>query len=161
MVVFKWSDKVEVSAYIIYSPLCGGLYKEEEDSLFSWSVIDTYAKMNCFTCSKEGNDQIFPEDQYNEQFKNCRGNIHNGRFQSQTLKEKRKIEDTCSKYAGSAKFNVIPREGNPSIQIKSYRDQCCEHMISNGIFYVLSLPDPHNKEKKWDLLLHQSRFPLD
>ena len=26
---------------------------------------------------------------------------------------------------------------------------------------VLSLPDPRNKEKMWDLILHQSRFPLD
>ena len=26
---------------------------------------------------------------------------------------------------------------------------------------VFFLPDPRNKEKRWDLLLHQSRFPLD
>ena len=26
---------------------------------------------------------------------------------------------------------------------------------------VFSLPDPRNKEKRWDLLLHQSRFPLE
>ena len=25
----------------------------------------------------------------------------------------------------------------------------------------LSLPDTRNKEKKWDLLLYQSRFPLE
>ena len=34
-------------------------------------------------------------------------------------------------------------------------------MINNGMWDVFSLPDPHNKEKRWDLLLHQSRFPLD
>ena len=33
MVVFKWSDKYEGSGDNIDSPLCGGLYKEEEDSL--------------------------------------------------------------------------------------------------------------------------------
>ena len=26
---------------------------------------------------------------------------------------------------------------------------------------VFSLPDPRNKEKNWDLLLHQFRFPLE
>ena len=26
---------------------------------------------------------------------------------------------------------------------------------------VFSFPYPHNKEKRWDLLLHQYRFPLD
>ena len=26
---------------------------------------------------------------------------------------------------------------------------------------VFSLPYPHNKEKKWGLLIHQSRFPLE
>ena len=34
-------------------------------------------------------------------------------------------------------------------------------MINNEIWDVFSLPDPRNKEKRWDLLLHQSRFPLD
>ena len=117
--------------------------------------------MNCFTCSKENDDWIVPEDQYNEEFKNWRGPIHNGQFRSQNLKEKRKTEGTCSKYAGSAKFNGIPREGNPAIPIKSYKDQFRAHMIRNGLWDVFYLPDPCNKEKMWDLLLNQSRFPLE
>ena len=73
----------------------------------------------------------------------------------------RKTEDTCSKYAGSVKFYGIPREENPEITIKSYKDQCREHMIRNGMWDVLSITDPQNKEKEWDLLIHQSRFPLE
>ena len=34
-------------------------------------------------------------------------------------------------------------------------------MISNGMWDVFSLPYSHNKKKRWDLLLHQSRFPLE
>ena len=34
-------------------------------------------------------------------------------------------------------------------------------MINNGMWDVFSLPDPRNKEKRWGLLLQQSRFPLD
>ena len=79
----------------------------------------------------------------------------------QTLKEKRKTEETCSKYAGSAKFNGIPREGKPAIPIKSYKDQCREHMIRNGMWDIFSLPDPHNKDNKWDIILNQSIFPLE
>ena len=109
MVVIKWSDKVEGSRNNIDSPLCGGLYKEDEDSLFPWSGIDSDANMNSFTWSKENDDWIVPEDQYNEEFKNWRGPTHNGQFRSQNLKDKRKTEKTCSKYAGSAKFNGIPR----------------------------------------------------
>ena len=66
MVVFKWSYKVEGSGYNIDSPLCSGLYKEEEDSLVPWSGTDPDAKMNCFTWSKQNNDWIVPEDQYDE-----------------------------------------------------------------------------------------------
>ena len=117
--------------------------------------------MNCFTWSEEENDWIVSGDQYNDEFKNWKGPIHNGQFRSQTLKEIRKTEETCSKYAGSAKFNGIPREGKPAIPIKSYKDQCREHMINNGMCDVFSLPDPRNKEKKWDIILHQSRFSLD
>ena len=40
MVVIKWLEKVEGSGDNIYSPLCGGLYKEEEDSLVPWSGTD-------------------------------------------------------------------------------------------------------------------------
>ena len=44
---------------------------------------------------------------------------------------------------------------------KSYKDQYLEHMIRNVMWDVLSLPDPVNTEKKWDLLLHQYIFHLD
>ena len=130
MVVVKWSEKVEGYVDDIDSPLCGGLYKEETD-IFPWSGTHPDAKMNFFTCSKEDNDWIVSGDQYNEEFKNWKGPIQNGQFHSQTLKEKLKTEETCSKYAGSAKFNGIPREGNPAIPIKSYKDQCRDHMINN------------------------------
>ena len=92
MVVFKGSDKVEGSGDNIDSPLCGELYKEEKDSLLSWSGTDPDAKMNSFTWSKDIDDWIVPEDQYDEEFKNWRGPIHNGQFRSHTLKEKIKTE---------------------------------------------------------------------
>ena len=116
--------------------------------------------MNFFTWFKDNHDWIFPEDQYNEELKNWRGPVHNVQFRSQTLKEKRKTEDTCSNYAGSSKCNGIPREGNTAIPIKSYKYQCRDHMIRNGMWDVLSLPDPLNKEKRWYLLLRQSIFTL-
>ena len=52
MLIVKWSENMEGSGDNIDSPLCGGLYKEEEDSLVLWSVIDPDAKVNCFTWSK-------------------------------------------------------------------------------------------------------------
>ena len=70
-------------------------------------------------------------------------------------------EETCSKYAGSVKFNGIPRERNPAIPIKSYKDQCREHMIRNGVWNVFYITDSQNKEKEWDLILHHSKFPLE
>ena len=66
MAVVKYSDKVEGSGDDIDSPLCSRLYKEEEYSLVPWSGTDPDAKMNCFAWSKENNDWIFPEDQYDE-----------------------------------------------------------------------------------------------
>ena len=61
MVVFKRSEKLEGSGDNIGSPLCGGLYKEEDDSLVPWSVTYPYANMSFFTWSKENNDWIFQE----------------------------------------------------------------------------------------------------
>ena len=117
--------------------------------------------MNFFTWSKVNNDWIFPEDQYDDEFKNWRGPIHIGQFCSQTLKEKINTEEACSKYAGSAKFNGIPRKGKTEIPTKSDKDQYRDNMINNGMWDVFYLPDSHNKQKRWDLLLHQSIFHLE
>ena len=96
---------------------------EEKDSLVPWSGKYPDAKMNCFNWSKQNNDWIVPEYQYDEEFKNWRGPMHNSRFCSQTLKGKIKKKETCYNYAGSAKFNGIPIEENPVIPIKFYNDQ--------------------------------------
>ena len=64
--VFKCSDKVEGSRDNIDTPLCGGLYKEEDNFLVNWLGKDTDAKMNCFTWFKKDSDWIVPGDQYNE-----------------------------------------------------------------------------------------------
>ena len=66
MVIIKWSEKLEGSGDNIDSPLRGGLYQEENDSLVPWSVTDPDAKKNFFAWSKENNDWIVPVDQYNE-----------------------------------------------------------------------------------------------
>ena len=76
----------------IDSPLCGEVYREEDNSLVPWSGTDLDAKMNCFTWYKDNNDWMIPGDQYDEEFKNWRRYIRNGQFRSQTLKWKRKKE---------------------------------------------------------------------
>ena len=92
MVVVKYSDKVEGYRENIDAPLCDRLYKEEDDYLIPLSVKDPDDKMNCFTWCKEDNDWIFPGDNYNKEFKNWQGPIHNGQFRLQNLKQKRKKE---------------------------------------------------------------------
>ena len=161
MVVIKLSDAIKGRRVKVDGPKCGGLYKEDNESIITWSGTDPGAKMNSFTWSTEENDWIFLGNQYNEEFNNQKGHINNVQFYQQNLKWMRKTEETCSKYAGPVKFNGIPREGNQEIPIKYCKDQCREHMTNNGMWDVLSLPDPCNKEKRWDIILHQYRFPLD
>ena len=126
-------------------------------SIVPWSVTDPDAKMNSFNWSKQENDWIVIGDQYNEQFNNWQGLINKGQFCSQNIKEKINTEETCSKSSGSFDFNGIPREGNPEIPIKSHKDKCRDHIIWD----VFSLTDPPNKDKKWEILIHQSRFSLE
>ena len=57
-------------------------------------------------------------------------------------------EEICSKYTGSVKFNGIPRERNREIPINSYKDQCLDHMIRNGMWDVFSTKDRQNKERR-------------
>ena len=66
--------------------------------------------MNSFTWSTYDNYWIVLGDHYNEEFNNWKGPIDNVQLLQQNLKEMRKTEETRSKYAGSVKFNGIPRE---------------------------------------------------
>ena len=161
MVAVKWPHAIKGPIVKVDGPLCGGLYKEDYRFIVIWSGKYPDSNLNCFTWSKEQNNWIVPGDQYNEEFKNWRGPIHNGQFRPQTIKKKIRTERVCSKFSGSIKFNGIPREVNLEIPIKSYKGLCRDHMIKNGIWHVFFLPELRNKEKKWDILLHQSIFPLE
>ena len=94
MLVVKYSDNVERSVDNIDAPLCGGLYNKEDNSLVTWSGTDPDAKMNFLTWSKEDNGWIVPGNQYNEELNNQQGPMHNGQLLSQTLKDKRRKEET-------------------------------------------------------------------
>ena len=158
MVVIKWPDTIKWPIVKLDGPQCGGLYKGDHGYIIPWSGTDPDAKINSFTWSTEENDWIVLGYQYYKDFNNWKGPMNNGQFRQLNLNEMRKTEETCSKYTGSVKFNGIPREGMPAIPIKSYQDQCCEHTIRNGIWYVFFIADHQNKQNEWDILLHQYRF---
>ena len=109
------------------------------------SGIDPDTKMNSFTWSTEENDWVDLGDQYNEDFNNWKEPINNGQLHQENLKEMRNTEEACSKYAGPVKLYGIHREGNPEIPIKSYKYQCREHMIRNGMWNVFYITDSQNK----------------
>ena len=67
----------------------------------------------------------------------------------------------CSKFLGYVKFNRIPIEVNPAIPIKSYKDQCREHIIGNGMWYVFSFLYPCKQDTTWEIFLNQYIFHLD
>ena len=73
MVVIKWSDAIKGPGVQVDGSLCGGLYKEGNGSIISWSGTDPDANMNSFTWSTEENDWILLGDKYNEDFNNWKG----------------------------------------------------------------------------------------
>ena len=145
MVVIKWSYAIKGPRVKVDGPLCGGLYKDDHGYIIPWSGTDPDANINSFAWSKDEKAFIVLGYQYNEEFNNWRGTINNGQFRKQNLKENLNTEETGYKYTGSVNFDGIPREGKPAISIKSYKDQCREHMIRNGIWYVFSIINPQNK----------------
>ena len=149
MVVKNISDAIKGPRVKVDGPLCYGLYNKYHGWIVTWSGTDPYTNLNCFTWYKEDNDWIVLGDQYNEKCKNLQGPIHNVQFCPRTLKKRRRTDRMCSKSLGYVKLNGMYREGSTEIHIKSYRDQCCEHMIRNGMRDIFSIPEPLNKEKKW------------
>ena len=56
MMVIKWADAIKGRRVKVDGPQYGGLYKEDNESIITWSGTDPDAKMNYFTCSTEEND---------------------------------------------------------------------------------------------------------
>ena len=56
MVVIKWPNAIQGRRVKVDGPQCSGLYKEENESIISWSGTDPDAKTNSFTWSTEEND---------------------------------------------------------------------------------------------------------
>ena len=133
IVVIKWSDAIKGPRVKVDGPQCGGLYKEDHGSIITWSGTDTDTKINSFPWSTDDNDCIVLGYHYNEELINWKGPIKNGQFLQNNIKDTRKTEEKCSKYAGSVRFNGIPREGKPAILIKSYKYQWRENMIRHGM----------------------------
>ena len=142
----------------IDTPLFGGSLNHRGGSIFTWSGTDSYSKMNIFTLSKTENYWILSGDEYNEKFKNCQGNPHNGQLGDNNPVYKIKTDKTCFKSSGYVNFTVIYIEGNMEIPIKSYKYQRRGHMIRNGMLGIFYLPYLYNKEKHWDVFLNKSRF---
>ena len=86
MVVIKWSDAIKGPRFKVDGPQCGGLYKEDNESIIPWSGTDPDTKMNSFTWSTEENYWIFLGNQYNEDFNNWKEHINNGQFRQQNIK---------------------------------------------------------------------------
>ena len=53
MVVIKLSDAIKGQRVKVDGPQCGGLYKEDNESITPWSGTDPDAKINSFTWSTE------------------------------------------------------------------------------------------------------------
>ena len=127
MGVVKWSSPRDE----VYGPLCVGLYKEDDGSILTWSVMDLDENIIFFNWSRKDNNWVVTGDQYNNEFKKWRGSIHNGQSHEQALNKTKRTDRICSMFSGSVKCNGIPRVVNPKIPIKYYKDQRREHMIKN------------------------------
>ena len=57
-------------------------------------------------------------------------------------------------------FNGIPKDGNPTIPINSYEEQCRVHMIQNRIWDILYITDTQIADTYLDLFNYQVIFPV-
>ena len=69
MVVFKWSNVVEVPRVKLDGPLSGGLYKVYYGHIVTWPGMYPDANMDCLTWSIKSNDWVVPGDLYNKKKK--------------------------------------------------------------------------------------------
>ena len=106
---------------------------------------------------------ICPSASYDPNAPNHQGPVHPGQYHPRSVKEEKKVQASCTGFTG-AKFSGISLgkagKGGNSYSVKTYKDSVRNHMIKNGMWDMFFLPDPTNKDIKWDLFYNHSRFPL-
>ena len=110
--------------------------------------------MNCFIWYDKEYDWLVSEGIYREKNQNWRIPVHNGKIRGQNIKEERNNKDDCIKYKVT-KFNVIPKYGNPTIPINSYRDQFLVHMIQKWMLGIYYIPETRNSDKYCDIFTNK------
>ena len=162
--VLKWSTEVGTDKDKVIIPSCGGLFRDTKKGTSKATIVpfvgtDPDNPVNTWTWSEDDSDWVIDPSIHKPSLKNIRGPSHAGQFRPLGADDQTSTQSSCSKYKGTLLQNI---EGKGlSMSLKTYKDTTRKHMISQGMWDVFSIPDPKNKQVKWDLFSHLGRLPLD
>ena len=161
--VLKWGDVVTDSDQNLVSvPNIGGVFRDmsngkDRATIVPWSGTDPFAHSNCWSwCQK---DEIYKIQMvnYNDTWTHLQGPVHAGQFRPTSVKGQQLTRTTCVSFSGTLLTN--PEDEGSTTSLKTYKDQCWQHMITNGMADVFTIPDPRNNNKSWNLFDKLGQIP--
>ena len=98
-------------------------------------------------------------DEVNKEWVHNKGALHSNQYRTTSFKGKTTARFNCTTFSGTATMSNKEDKG-ATTPLNTYNDNCWHHTILHGMWYVLSILEPFDTTKTWDLFHHTARFTL-
>eukprot|EP00957_Ditylum_brightwellii_P036567 2770617-Ditylum_brightwellii.AAC.1 len=134
-----------LAGHTIATSVCGGIFRDENQDnkpIIPWSGTDPDSKVNYHSWFKDDSKLQIPRYQHLPKVKSMKGPCHIGMLWPTIAKHTKVVQDTYMTYRGTH-FNGLPKsnEVHPSMTICHYKATVHQHMINNGVWDILNIPD--------------------
>ena len=158
-VEIHWDDEV----YVVTKPKIGGQFVDEnitdkEKCVLTPFVVDDYdTNTNVWSYSMDKKTLVI--DKVNTEWGHNKGAFHATQYHPTSVKGQTTARANCTTFSGTYTLSNPEDKGSTKI-LNIYKEICWRHMIIHGMWDVLSILDPFDTTKFWDLFHHTACFTL-
>ena len=129
------------------TPKCGGLFLTEDNKVIPFVGTDPDAKVNVWTYDSVKAKYIISKKDIVEGYSHQKGPVWNGQFCPTSLKDTKKVEETCKEFKGTKFDGLAGKDGGaPPLLLTTYKEIICRHLIKNGMWDVFQYQLPKSKK---------------
>jgi len=157
--LLEWDD-FNKNVPSLTAPKCGGLFLSEDKKVIAFVGTDPDAKVNVWTYDPEKDKYVINKKTVIKHFTHQKGPVWNGQFRPSSLKDIKKVEETCKEFKGTKFDGLTSKDGGaPPLGLITYKEIIRRHLIKNGMWNVFQYAHPKSK-KNLCLIQHLGKFQL-
>ena len=129
------------------APNCGGLFLTDEDKVIAFVGTDPNARVNVWSYDPAKSKYVANKASLVKGYSHQKGPVLNGQFRPSSLKEIKKVEETCKLFKGTKFDGLTGKDGGaPQLALTTYKQMISDHLIKNGMWDVFQYVHPKTKK---------------